>query len=1125
MKKFVLFIILLGCATFSFSQLNRDGSPFIKHYSSQITSGSDQNWWITRDKFGALYLANDDRGVIRYDGTTWSSIPIRNNSRVRALDTDKNGIVYVGGAFEFGFIEPDGNGKLTYQSLSKRYDKSVTDTTVSSNQRTTPAAQDVYIGEIVSLVVSDSLVYYLSDESLFIYNINTQELENVNPTGFGYKHMTRIFRIDGHIFLADNSKGICEIKDNKLIELPKGDAFSNKRNCLTVLPASPGKLLVATYRSGLILYDYVTGEMNENWADPVVNSRVRGVYCGARLSTGEYIIGTINGDGIYVIDADGKLTGIWNIPSGVLKDDLIYALYADSESNELWVATYGYVSRLYTDMPYNVFTEANGLTGAVNGIESLNDVVYVTTDRGVFKSYENEAGARLFKGVDEIGEQSFPIVKASVDGESFLLTSSIYGLFQIGKDGKITDINEIAKKNDPKLKIGFAGRFILQSLSDPHTFYLGSGGDGIHILNYKNHTWRYVKTVHNIEGLITYMVLDKEGGVFAVTDYPNAIYRVGENDTLVQKYLPGKAFPATGVSSISIINGDVVISTSNGLFKYVKSSDAWVGCNEIIGGYSAMKEVDMIFEDSDGDYWIEINEHGQYKTILVEKKDTSLVIRSDPYMTLPNVKVLLPGSIDGKSWIGKSKNIYISDKKKLDHVKSKPSPMFTRIVVGGDSLIMNGTFSKLLENGRRIPVLTNEGMKVPEIKYTLNSISFYWTTPSFNAEERTLYSYKIEGLGQDWSQWENIGYKEFTNLPFGHYKFHLRAKTSTGIESESQAIFSFVILKPWYLTTIMIFIYLVAAIFAVFGITVAYTRKLKNENLRLEGIVAERTAEVVKQKDELESSIHYARRIQMALLPGETVLADNLKNYFILFRPRDIVSGDFYWMTKKSNRLYIVAADCTGHGVPGAFMSLLGMSFLDEIIDKETAPRADHILDELRLHVTESLKQSGVDNEAKDGMDMSLLVVDYNSSRVEFSGAYNPCFRVRELTSAEKSDSQKLKDSLSEGSLTNGKYILETIYASRMPIGISSKMDEKFVFYDWQLERGVSYYLFSDGYIDQFGGPKGKKFMKNNFKKLILDIQEQPMWKQKELLEKSLNEWMGQSPQIDDILVMGIRTD
>jgi hypothetical protein len=203
-------------------------------------------------------------------------------------------------------------------------------------------------------------------------------------------------------------------------------------------------------------------------------------------------------------------------------------------------------------------------------------------------------------------------------------------------------------------------------------------------------------------------------------------------------------------------------------------------------------------------------------------------------------------------------------------------------------------------------------------------------------------------------------------------------------------------------------------------------------------------------------------------------------------------------------------------------MSLLGMSFLDEIIDKETDPRADFILNQLRLHVTESLKQSGGDDEAKDGMDMGLLVLDYKTNHIEFSGAYNPCFKVRKLTDEERQNYKEESDEMPDGSMSNGKYLLETIYASKMPIGISSRMHEDFV-YDWNLEKGISYYLFSDGYIDQFGGPHGRKFMKKNFKRLILDMQDEQMDKQRDRLEKNLLDWIGQGPQIDDILVLGIK--
>ena len=157
-------------------------------------------------------------------------------------------------------------------------------------------------------------------------------------------------------------------------------------------------------------------------------------------------------------------------------------------------------------------------------------------------------------------------------------------------------------------------------------------------------------------------------------------------------------------------------------------------------------------------------------------------------------------------------------------------------------------------------------------------------------------------------------------------------------------------------------------------------------------------------------------------------------------------------------------------------------------------------------------------------MDIALLVIDFSAGKIEFSGAYNPCFKVKKINPEDDRERYSDPSEKTDGSMSNGKYLLETIYASKMPIGISSRMNEGFVFHEWNLEKGISYYLFSDGYIDQFGGPDGRKFMKKNFKRLILDIQDYPMENRKSFLKRISRIGWAESPQIDDILVMGIRT-
>jgi ligand-binding sensor domain-containing protein len=191
--------------------------------------------------------------------------------------------------------------------------------------------------------------------------------------------------------------GLFEYTEGKIIGLPGGKFFSEKI-CLTILPVSENKVLVGTYNSrGLYLFDIETGQVDENWVDPAVNDRIQKVYCGARMANGDFIIGTVNGDGIYVLDSTGKWIGLWNPESGVLEDDQIYALYADQQTNELWVCVTASITRLYTELPYSAFSEGMGIDAVVNGINLLDDIVYAATDKGVYRSVADKGESVSFE--------------------------------------------------------------------------------------------------------------------------------------------------------------------------------------------------------------------------------------------------------------------------------------------------------------------------------------------------------------------------------------------------------------------------------------------------------------------------------------------------------------------------------------------------------------------------------------------------------------------------------------------------------------------------------------------------------------------------------------------------------
>ncbi|MCU0462145.1 MAG: SpoIIE family protein phosphatase [Bacteroidales bacterium] len=282
--------------------------------------------------------------------------------------------------------------------------------------------------------------------------------------------------------------------------------------------------------------------------------------------------------------------------------------------------------------------------------------------------------------------------------------------------------------------------------------------------------------------------------------------------------------------------------------------------------------------------------------------------------------------------------------------------------------------------------------------------------------------------------------------------------------------------------------------------------QLESYYYELEAKVKERTIKIEKQKEEIEEqkkhimdSIHYARRIQNAILPSFSMISEHLSNYFVLYLPKDIVSGDFYWFHDADGLFMVAAVDCTGHGVPGAFMSIVGFNQLNHVVNVKKARSASVILDELNKGVITTLNENKTTGSIKDGMDMALCILDLKSNNAEFAGANNPMYLIR--------NNQLIK-----------------YKGDRFPIGaFEGSEPQLFNNNEIDLSDGDCIYLFSDGYADQFGGPENKKFMYKKFEDLLIEINRKPMEVQKEILLSRLDEWKGKNEQVDDILIIGIR--
>jgi serine phosphatase RsbU (regulator of sigma subunit) len=390
----------------------------------------------------------------------------------------------------------------------------------------------------------------------------------------------------------------------------------------------------------------------------------------------------------------------------------------------------------------------------------------------------------------------------------------------------------------------------------------------------------------------------------------------------------------------------------------------------------------------------------------------------------------------------------------------------------------------------------------------------------------------VQGVDEGWSPPKREPFADYRNLPYGTHTFELRAMGRSRQWSDPVR-YTFIIRSPWWERWWAFGTYIIILSGLIFGIVRLRTRRLTKKQRELEKIVQDRTTEIsdmneelrqqnlnlASQRDEIQAqkdqiqmqqqamtdSIEYAQRIQTATLPPDEVLKYLFPKHFILFRPLNIVSGDFYWVSQHRGKVIVAVADCTGHGVPGAFMGMLGNALMKEVINSIQTLEPNQILNELRDQVITSLRQTGDSDEARDGMDLALCVLDPETLQLQYAGANNPLYLIREGN-------------------------LDEIKGDPMPIGISSEAGKSFTRHELQLHKEDTLYLFSDGFVDQLGGERRKRFTTSRFKKLLLSVQDKIMFEQKNVLERALDEWMAQSgksenraDQIDDVTILGIK--
>jgi len=997
-------------------------------------------------------------------------------------------------------------------------------------------------GNIIRSLFEDSHgnIWIGTDNGITIYDgLNYQRITEEN--NYQGSFALKIYETTDHkILIATNDAGLYEIDINDSLKLTNYTIYDGLANnfIFDIYEDLHGKIWLAMI-GGINILQFDDSTLN-------VTKLIEGrdipsgfVTCIEANQSDELLFGTIN-NGAFKITNPESLSN-YNV-AGILQDILphqttIWDIYCQSNDDTWYASENSGVLRLNNN-EVQFYNKDNALetNQVLNIIQDLEGNIWLTT---------MEAGAYLYIGNELITYQTKDGLPDNNISSLYYDKGSLYtgtkeGLAQFKTSGE-----QLELKNQFNVNNGLTDNNINAIIKDENQNIWVGTHKGINIIKPNK-----IKILQKKDGLnsnkILCLFIDNENVMWVGTD--NGYNKIIDQN--IYSFTQSEGFINSEVQTITQDkHGRIWMGTLGGLVKLDK--EIYTDYNEEEGLYDL--RIHCLAEDRDGNLWIGTFGGGVYKFdhtkdslpinlianndilssnniySLAFLNDTSLIVGTDKgfdYLLLNQSlqikKVLhydtndgfiggennlnaITNDLKGNIWFGTIDGLTrYNPTKALDEIK-KPKAYITNLKLFFENVDWESrgvTQDKWFNTPGKLELSHNEN------HITFNISGIYFKDP-YDLE----YSYFLEGQSKTWSPYSKNQEIVYQGLTPGNYAFKVKAKNKYDQVSPVDSI-QFSIKPPFYKT--WWFISILIVIFIILIITYIRYResKLKRDKIKLEKTVEERTKEVVQQKDivtaqkqEITDSIQYAQNIQNAVLPKEKIFQEAFSDYFILFRPKDIVSGDFYWITQKDQFTVFTAADCTGHGVPGAFMSMLGVSYLNKIVNEHNITQTNIILNTLRENIIDSLQQKGVSQENKDGMDISICSLDTKNKKIQFSGANNSMLLIKNQ---------------------NNEFVLNEVKADRMPVAIYSIMND-FSAHDFEIEKGDTIYLYSDGYIDQFGGPQGKKFMKKNFKKLILEIQNYGMEKQKNILAQKLDEWMtnnnnGQPfEQIDDIIVLGVK--
>ena len=1034
---------------------------------------------ICEDKNGNIWMTTWGGGLMKYDGKNIfvykSSDGLPNNMQEELICDNEGNLfftLYGGGLYKF-----DGTNAINYSQFSLLKDKYI-----------------VLLREFDSV----NILAIADDSTAFLIQKNT--VLNFN------KHFNlpkiRIFDakfFNGKSYLA-TSNGLYIFENNKLIK----HQFTNERVFNIAIKneydflvnTSEGKKHIVNNDTILILKDYKI----RFWENMLVDS------------SGNYWIVTQRGLVKYNLNEEIFFDG----SNGLTEND-VWSLFIDSRNN-VWIGMRGggvcrYDNNLLRHYDY-LDGFARGSIWAIAEDKSKNNFKYIGIKGGGVYILEN-GKVREAPFNEQLKTKS--IRSLFFDSNHNLWIGEALGLWMYNEK---TGLHDFRKQHETLSDIVF--RF---KEYDKKIWIMSSKG----ALCYQNGAISSPFKEDTLNKLsLDDVTIDSKGNYWI--GHATGLICLDKNQKRINQAFCDSLQGNICFNILEDSKSNIWVGTRNGLF-ILEETGKIIRINENNGLSNNI--IWSTGEDARGAIWVG-TEFGLSKILYQNSNDFSIEIFGIEEGFTGNDCTQNGLIIDKKGYFywGTSKKLTIIDPELSYSIGKKPVILMNSIVLHYKPLGIFNELNQLIDSSTLL-----------NLTYLDNYLTFHFTAIDWGAESKLKYQYKLEGFDKDWSPLASINSVTYSNLDPKSYKLLIKALSNKGVESEIKVI-PFIIHPAFWQTLWFKIVLAITFILAIYIFFKSRISRLKKQQVYLEKMVAERTMEINEQNEELNqqneeilaqrdqldlqridlqhknehitASINYARRIQDALLQSEEHLV-NLPPYFILFQPRDIVSGDFYWIHQKEDFIYIAAADCTGHGVPGAFLTMLGTSFLNEIIAIPDDLFPSQILDKLRERIVRELSQTGAEGESKDGMDISLLRINIKSFQADWAGANNPFYFIT-------SNKKTIEFYQNKKTIANELGTLLVIDGDKEPIGYT-KNPTPFTNHTLQLQRGDSFYLFTDGFADQFGGKNGVKYGYKNFRMLLLNQSKLQMNEQYQQLLEEFNSWKNASNeyQLDDVCIIGVK--